>query len=186
LEPEFHIDAAKRGALLNDINDRVLNGVDWMIRTQELPPAYEMKEQMKSVERHAMKLLKVFEVGRSPEQVFHEPVISSEINPHVYSWLAEAVPERPDRELVSAAVWAVAVLVTLARLAQSNAKPKKDREKPLQLLSRSLSILYREAFGKEPTRYAEGPWVQFLGGVIEAALNHHLTNERLRQLPIRR
>jgi hypothetical protein len=117
-----------------------------------------MKEKMKSVEVHAMKLLNVFEVERSPEEVFDQPVIPSEINPHVCSWLAEAVnPERPEMGYVSAAVSAVAVLVALAKRAQSNAKPKKVRKNPIQLLSTLLSELYREAFIKEPTRHAEGP-----------------------------
>jgi hypothetical protein len=182
---EFDISAAKRTTLLNDINDLVLNVVDMVVRTQKMPPASEMKEQMKSVEVHAKKLLDVFEVERSPEDVSHQPVQSDEINPHVCSWLAEAVnPERPDRELVATAVSAVAVLVTLARRAQLSDKPKRDRKKPIQLLSRLLSNLYREAFDKEPTRYAEGEWVRFLDGVIRAGLNLNLCNGRLRQLPI--
>jgi hypothetical protein len=186
LGPDFDIDAAKRTTLLNDINDLVLNLFDLADRTQKLPGASEMKERMKSVETFALKLLEVLEVKRSPEKIFQQPVLPKEINPHLRSWLAKAVDsERPDCELVSNVASAVAVLATLAKRAQLHATPKGDRQTPLQMLSTHLSDSYREAFGKEPTHYAGSPWVQFLGGVIKAALNLHHSKD-LRQLPIRR
>ena len=114
-----------------------------------------------------------------------EPLIKSgNITPDAIGKLSLSIRAR---ELIAAAVYGVAALAVLTRAAAERCKePVDKRWSRIELHSILMAGLYREMFGKEPTKSNGSPWVKFLAwGRIWAQLPP-LSDDRLRRLPIRR
>jgi hypothetical protein len=191
--PKFELSDEKRRELLEAIIALPMTVTPVLQHENDRPPRSELDERLAAIESAADRLYRLFEIGKDVEQAIEHDVLSSEVNPILFDLLAAETPQsrnlaeadevtsQPDREMITAAVTAVAYLAIFAKRARKRLQQNSTRQSPDDVHAILFAVLYRESFGSEPVKSDKSAWVKFLRWGRTLSSLPHLSPDRLRR-----
>jgi hypothetical protein len=185
----FALGDQERRSLLDTLKNLVLSVTQALQVWKQQPPKSEVIERLEQIERKSEELFQLLDPVKSTSKAWEEGITSREYHRYIGDLLRSAAQSEAARAgrngaIVSTALAAVAALATFARLARGAVEISAPaRRDPSKIHAAMMGALYREAFGKAPSRTENGPWVKFLAWGRELAGLPPLSAGRLRQLP---